>query len=170
MSKKRRSKSATNSTDMSNDNYEKESAINDTEVTVVETAVEAPANVVEPAVEAVEAPANVVEPAVEAVKAPSNVVEPALEEFEEPVLPSVNPPTVPLEVLLAVFKKRTVDSIDPALWVKAVDAVKQGRTVVLRGYAPHIDITEDAFNASGELPIGVSSPTSVLNNLLTGLV
>ena len=156
MSKKRRSKSATNSTDMSNDNYEKESAINDTEVTVVETAVEAPA--------------NVVEPAVEAVKAPSNVVEPALEEFEEPVLPSVNPPTVPLEVLLAVFKKRTVDSIDPALWVKAVDAVKQGRTVVLRGYAPHIDITEDAFNASGELPIGVSSPTSVLNNLLTGLV
>lgn len=150
MSNKRRSKSATNQTYMSYNNQEEESAVNDTDPNVADTAVEA--------VEAVEAPATVAAPA---VAAPADAA---------PVFPAVNPPCVPSTVLIGVFTKRTVAGIDPVLWANAVDAVKQGRTVVLRGFPPHIDITDDVFTSEGKLPAGVASPTGLLNNLLVGMV
>jgi hypothetical protein len=130
---------------MSYNSQEEESAVNDTDPNVADTAVEA--------VEAVEAPAPVAAPADAA-----------------PVFPAVNPPCVPSTVLIGVFTKRTVAGIDPVLWANAVDAVKQGRTVVLRGFPPHIDITDDVFTSEGKLPAGVASPTGLLNNLLVGMV
>lgn len=145
MSKKRRSKSATNTNDMSNFNHEEDFGVTATEETAVESAIEA--------IEAIE-----------------NSVATAESSVEAPVVKVVDHTIVPLDVLLVVFTKRIINSIDRTLWESAVNAVRQGRLVVLRGSAPHIEITAETFNSDAELPSGVSAPTSVLNNLLVGMV
>lgn len=159
MSKKRRSKSATNTNDMSNFNHEEDSAFTATEATTAE-----------PAIEAAEESVAVVAPsveAVEAVEAPVIVEKPAV---AVPATQAVKHTDVPLDVLLGVFTKRVISSIDQALWESAVNAVRQGRVVLLSGSAPYIKITAETFNSDGKLPAGVSTPTSVLNNLLVGMV
>lgn len=160
---------------MSTDNHEQEVADNGTDVAAIEPAVEIPSVEGEQAeeftenVEAVEE--TVSEEPVAAVELvvnePVAVDEPVVEELDiKPDAPLISPS----DILLGVFSKRIIDSIDQALWASAVDAVKQGRTVLLKGSSPHVFITQDVFDPDGKLPPGVLSPASVLNNLLAGIV
>lgn len=148
---------------MSNDNHNEELAVVDAAEaeSVVETTEES-VNEAQPTVEVAEAPITEAQPLAEVTESVT-----ALEDTE--ILAS-SQPIVPLDVLLVVFKKRTVDSIAPTLWAEAVAAVKQGKTVLLRGSAPHLVITEEPFAVDGKLTAGSSSPASVLNNLLVGMI
>jgi hypothetical protein len=99
----------------------------------------------------------------------AETVEPQPEVVLPPPPAPAPAPTIPKEVLRAVFNKRTIDNVDPELWDKSMAAVQAGYLVVLRGSAPHLEITTTKFDADAPLPAGVPSSVSVLNNLVAGM-
>lgn len=95
----------------------------------------------------------------------------------EPQLPVVNEApalqkltAAPKDVLRAAFNKRTIDSITDEEWDSALAAVASGKMVTLNGAAPHLRITQDIFDPEAPLPTGVTSPVSILNNIVAGMI
>lgn len=90
------------------------------------------------------------------VDEPTPVVEAESAPVEEPANDSASAPATALskDVLRAVFNRRIVRYINNALWVAAVQAVKEGKAVTCTRRPPYLEISQSQFDPAVKKGMG----------------